>query len=84
MMNDAPIIVNATTVKKGSFLTDRHTSVLLKDIESLGSVEYRFILAVFGDQARQPCPISDLRGQHNGQETRGWLILTLSIFRRCL
>ena len=54
-MKETPTITNATVVKKASFMTDRHTAVLLKDIEAHGSVKYRFIFAVFEDQATQPC-----------------------------
>lgn len=54
-MNYAPVIGDATPVKRIPLATGKHTAVLLDNIESKGSVEYRFILAVFDDETREPC-----------------------------
>ncbi len=54
-MNDAPVIGDATPVKQIPLATGKHTALLLDNIESKGSVEYRFILVVFDDESGKPC-----------------------------
>jgi hypothetical protein len=54
-MNYAPVIGAATPVKRISLPSGKHTAILLDNIESKGSIEYRIILAVFNDQTREPC-----------------------------
>jgi hypothetical protein len=54
-MDYAPVIGAATPVKRIPLPSGKHTAILLDNIESKGSVQYRFILAVFSDQTREPC-----------------------------
>jgi hypothetical protein len=48
----APLMKAAKPKQK--FQVGNHAAVLFVDIEAAGSVEYRYILAVF-DELRQPC-----------------------------
>ena len=54
-MNYWPVIGDATPVKRISLPSGQHTAVLLDHIESTGAVKYRYILAVFDNQRREPC-----------------------------
>ena len=51
-MKYAPVIKSAKPRQK--FQLGKYSAVLLGDIEPAGSVEYKFILAVF-DEEQQPC-----------------------------
>jgi len=54
-MEYMPMILGGTPVKRIRLASGKHTALLLDDIESKGAVKFRFILAVFDDETRNPC-----------------------------
>ncbi len=54
-MQYTPRIRNGRKVKRIDLSTGRHSAILLDNIESLGMVEYLFVLVVFENKIKEPC-----------------------------
>jgi len=54
-MDWTPVIGKSRTVKYIPLSTGKHTALILDEIESLGLVQYLYILVVFDDSIKQPC-----------------------------